>query len=249
MENDELIRRAEDLAARCEKTSDVTGTWFLTPAEQAALEKWAKYSTDCAVVFSGGREECERKAAFFLPYYVDPADFSPEGRVCAVKAKAGFGEPGHRDYMGAALGLGIRREWLGDIWVEGDTAYLFCLPSVESHLLASLDKVGKYGVRTSSVPLADVPAPERRVKKVSFTVKSPRLDAVTAGMFGLSRTEAARAVESGAVSLNYAECLRPDAPVKDGDVLSLRGSGKGTVAGTGGVSKKGRMFLECEICL
>lgn len=38
MENDELIRRAEDLCRRCEKTASVTHTAFLTPAEQFALE-------------------------------------------------------------------------------------------------------------------------------------------------------------------------------------------------------------------
>ena len=47
MENDELIRRAEDLCRRCEKTAGVTHTAFLTPAEQFALEKWAKTAPDC----------------------------------------------------------------------------------------------------------------------------------------------------------------------------------------------------------
>jgi RNA-binding protein YlmH len=246
MENDELLRRAEDLSARCEKNCEVTGTFFLTPAERVQLEAWASYGTDCTVVFSGGRKECERQAAFFLPYYMETDDFKPEEHICCVRAKAGFGEPGHRDYLGAVLGLGIRREWVGDIWIDGGTAYIFCLPSVERHLLASLDKVGRYGVKTQHVELGDVPAPERRVRQVSFTVKSMRLDAVASGLFGLSRTETAKLIESGAASLNYVPCLRTDAPVKGGDVISLRGRGKGTVSGAGGVSRKGRLFVEAE---
>ena len=66
MENNELLKRAEDLCARCERTASLTSTGFLTPAERYALENWAKHRADCNLVFSGGRPECERTVAFFL---------------------------------------------------------------------------------------------------------------------------------------------------------------------------------------
>ena len=76
---------------------------------------------------------------------------------------------------------------------------------------------------------------------------SARLDAVCAGLFHLSRTECARQIGAGNVSLNYAECLKADAPVKEGDVLSLRGAGKGSVREIGGSSRKGRVFVTAEL--
>jgi len=118
MENDELLKRAADLTERCERTSSVTHTAFLTPAEQFALTKWAA-AADCKMVLTGGHPDCERKAAFFLPFYMEPDDLDAADYICAVTAKAGFGEPAHRDYMGAALGLGIKREWLGDASGDG----------------------------------------------------------------------------------------------------------------------------------
>lgn len=154
--------------------------------------------------------ECERRAAFFLPYYLDAEDFDVSEYIRAIKVTAGFGMPGHRDYMGAALGLGVKREWLvGDIWVIESEAFIFCMPSVEEHLLLNLDKVGRFGVKTGKIALADVPVPERKVIKVAFTVMSMRLDAVATGMFSVSRTEAARLVEEGRVSLNYASACAP----------------------------------------
>ena len=249
MENDGLLRRMADLAARSEKRCEVCISRFLTPAEQAEVRAWSACGTDCTVVFSGGGAQCERQAAFFLPYYMDADSLDVSEYICAVQLKAGFGEPGHRDYLGALMGLGISREWIGDIRIFGENAYIFCLPSVQSHILSSLDKVGRCGIKTQSIALADVPEPERRVKTVSFTVKSPRLDAVASGMFSISRTECARQIETGAVSLNYSECTRCDAPVKPGDVISVRGSGKGTLKRCGGASRKGRMFAEAEICL
>ena len=247
MENDELIKRAEDLASRCERSGTVTHTGFLTPAEQYALNKRANAGNDCTMLMCGGNEECERKAAFFLPYYMDSDSFDAAEYVCAVQVEAHFGEPGHRDYMGAVLGLGIKREWIGDIWVKGDTAVIFCLPSVERHLIDGLEKVGRCGVKTAKLSLSEIQSPERRVKHVSFSVKSMRLDAMAAGMFGLSRTAAAGYITAGEVSLNYSQCLKTDAAVKQGDVISIRGCGKGVVGEEGGTSRKGRTFVNAEI--
>ena len=215
MEED-LLRRAADLAERCERTASVTSTAFLTPAEQYALTNWARHR-DCTLVLHGG-----------------------------VQFSAPFAAPGHRDYLGAILGLGIRREWVGDIVVQAHGAFVFCLPSVEPEL-RTLEQVGRAGVKAAAVPLSAVPLPERKVRPVTFTVQSARLDAVVSGMFRLSRTSAAAQIRAGAVHLNYAECLRPDAPVAAGDVLSLRGAGKGAVTEVGGVSRKGRQFVTAEL--
>ncbi|MCF0137225.1 MAG: hypothetical protein HUJ66_02545 [Oscillospiraceae bacterium] len=247
MENDELIRRCEDLLRRCEKNSCVTHTAFLTPAEQFAVEKWARFTPECSLLLFGGHGECERKSAFFLPYYMEKEEFDPSEYISLLHAEAGFGEPGHRDYLGAVLGLGIKREWLGDIWVTGSEAELFCLHSVERHLLDSLDKVGRYGVKMSRGSFSELKAPQRRVRPVCFSVKSLRLDSVAAGMFNLSRSSAAEYISAGEVSLNYSQCMKPDAPIHEGDVISVRGIGKGVVGEPGGRSRKDRLFVNAEI--
>lgn len=210
----ELLRRAEDLSRRCEKSGSVTHTAFLTPAERTELESWARHG-GVRVVFAGGGAESERRAAFF-------------------------------DYMGALLGMGIGREWLGDILVSGDQAWVVCMPSVERHLL-SIDKVGRCTVRAEAIGLSEIPAPEREVKEKRFSVQSPRLDAVAAGLFNLSRSEAARLIEAGLASVNFRECLKCDLTVREGDVISLRGKGKGRVTEMGGSSRKGRLFISGEV--
>lgn len=249
MGNGELLRRIEDLAERCDRSATVTYTGFLTPAEQYAVSQWAAARPELQLLLSGGGEDCERKAAFFLPYYLDSETFQPDEYIHAVKITAFFGEPSHRDYMGAALALGIRREWLGDFRLAEGGAYVFCLPSVEPLLLDELKKAGRCSLKTASCPLSQVPPAERKVKPLSFTVKSPRLDAVVGAMFGLSRTAAAELIRTGAASLNYTPCQRTDAEVSEGDVISLRGYGKGAITAIGGRSRKDRLFLEAEIFL
>jgi RNA-binding protein YlmH len=200
-------------------------------------------------VLTGGQAGCERQAAFFLPEHMAAEDFDPAEHIRAVKLQAHFGAPGHRDYLGAALGLGITRESLGDIRIFDDVAYLFCLPTVEPLLLEELKKVGRVSVTASPCPLAEVPAPQIQVKALSFTVRSLRLDAILGGMFGLSRTAAAEQIRMGLASLNYTICERTDAAVKEGDVISLRGRGKGCLKAVGGRSKKDRLFVETEVYL
>ena len=242
---DELIRRAEDLLARCERACVQTATAFLTPAEQAELRLWAE-RRGCRMLLRGGDAHCERRAAFFLPDYLDEDDFDEADAIRAVRAVAGFGAPGHRDYLGAALGLGIRRDFLGDIRIFGSTAYLFCLPSVARHLLDSLEQVGRCGVRMTPAALSEVPPPELRVRARTITVQSLRFDVIVAGLFGLSRTQAVSQIRAGLAAHNYLPCLKPDAPVQEGDVISLRGHGKGTLAEIGGQSRKGRIFVRVE---
>ncbi len=245
----DLEKRIEELSSRCERQSVVTSTGFLTMAEQMEVSAWAKRLADVTLHLDGGDELSERKCAFFLPYWMEETDFDPAEHIHAVKATAFFGTPSHRDYMGAALALGIRREWIGDFRVVDDAAYIFCLPTVEKLLTDELTQAGRVSLKTASIPLSDVPKPERKVKKLTFTVKSLRLDAVASGMFGLSRTAAAELIRAGAATLNYVPCLHVDAPIHEGDVISLRGKGKGAVTALGGQSRKDRTFLEAEIYL
>lgn len=245
MENSELLKRARDLAERCERSGTVCVSGFLSPAEQYELQTRLGY-IPCGLVFHGGGENCERAAAFFLPDYMTEDMLDLSEYLCAMKLKAYFGQPGHRDYMGALLGMGIGREWLGDIQVEGDTAYVFCMKSVLRHLL-SIEKAGRCTVKASQVPLEEVPARKVETESLSFSVMSPRLDAVAAGLFHLSRTEAAKQIAAGNVSLNYGQCLKADCIVKEGDILSLKGKGKGSISGMGGTSRKGRLFVYGEI--
>ncbi len=246
MENNELIKRAEDLRERCERSCTVTHTNFLTPAESYELAQYFKNRAGCTLVFFGGSGECERKIAFFLPEYMDEESFDGAEYISAVKLMAYFGTPAHRDYMGAILGLGIGRERIGDIAVHDNTAFVFCVPSVRP-LIMQLEKAGRVTVKAEEIQLDNVPVPERKVKEMTFTVSSMRLDAVTGGMFGISRTEAAKQIGMGLVSVNYSACEKPDHTVRAGDIITVRGRGKGSVTGTGGSSRKGRLFVYAEV--
>ncbi|MGI5888800.1 MAG: RNA-binding protein [Oscillospiraceae bacterium] len=240
---DEFIRRLEDLSGRAASRSVVTHTQFLTPAEQYRLSKWLQGRADVQCVTGCGVEGCERNAAFFLPGWMDPADLDYSEYIGAVIIKAGFGEPGHRDYMGSILGLGIKREWLGDIIIDGSTASVLSMNPVSETLVSELTHVSRYGVRVRKAELSEIKPPEKKTKEMTFTVVSPRFDAVLSGVFGISRTLAEKQIRAGLASLNYEICMKPDAEVREGAVISLKGKGKAVMKEAGGKSRKGRTVL------
>ena len=240
----ELLRRAEDLSLRSARKGQLTHTGFLSPADCRLLETGFHPEPGTVLRFFGGYESAERRIAFFLPEWEDEARIPEEIR--AVRYLAAFGEPGHRDWLGAFLASGISRDRLGDILVEGPSATVFCLPGILGHLL-TLERVGRFSVKAEEIAPEAVPVPRREVREQSFTVMSLRVDAVAAGMFRLSRSACAELIRAGLLQLNYELCDRVDAPVHEGDVLSLRGHGKGVLAELGGQSRKGRLFVRTEI--
>ena len=253
MGENELLKRAEELCRRSERSGKPAATAFLTPAEQMLLREKIHPDRGTRMCFYGGYEGSERSIAVFLSEEDAEEERKVPGAdlICAVRFKAYFGEPGHRDYLGALLASGIvrdRRDRLGDILIDGAETTVFCLPGICGHLL-TVDRIGRVSVKAEEIPLDEVKVPKRETKKKSFSVMSMRLDAVAAGMFNLSRTACAKQISEGNVSLNYSVCMKTDAAVGEGDVISLRGKGKGTVSGLGGNSRKGRQFVEAEILL
>ncbi len=244
MDGQDLLKRAQDLSARSLRRWERAHTAFLTPAERELLKAQFRPEAGCLMRFEGGYPEAERCLAVFEPDSLLPEDGEPLLR--AIHYRAFFGEPGHRDYLGALLAAGVSRDRLGDILISGCDAWVFCLPGIVGHLL-SVDRIGRITVRAEEMPASDVPVPRRELRLQTFTIMSPRLDAVAAGMFRLSRNRSAEMIRAGLLSLNYSVCDRVDTEIREGDVLSLRGCGKGRVAELGGSSRKGRQFVTAEL--
>ena len=76
MEEQELLRRAEDLARRASRKGQITNTGFLTPAERAQLEMHLHPEFGTVMRFFGGYEDSERTVAFFIPEELLPEDDS-----------------------------------------------------------------------------------------------------------------------------------------------------------------------------
>lgn len=225
-------------------------TPFLSPGEQAAVSDLLNAWGRPRHLFWGGYPDSERSICAFLPDWLEPEAFQtdPQGPLAAVQAKfPPEARLTHRDILGSLMGLGITREVLGDILFPGPG---LCQAAVLRDslpiLLSQWEGAGRWRARFEEIPLGQLSPAPAQVKTIRDTVASPRLDAVLAAGFSLSRSRAAALIASGKAAVNHRECLKADRQVEEGDVLTCRGLGKCVVREVPGQSKKGRTMLVLE---
>lgn len=235
---DEFLKKVNDLYNRAESKNVMTCTGFLTPTEAEMIR--INFSDD-KVKLLGGIKESERVRAFFLPDYIDEVNLDEYIKV--FKITFSFKNLSHRDFLGAILNLGIKRECLGDIYVFEKEAYLFVTPEVKDFIKLNLVKVGKIGINISEVSFDDVKIPELRFEEVKFSVQSLRLDSIASGIFKLSREKMNLKIREGLVLLNYLVCENTSQTVKENDVISVKGYGKAVVHEIGGLTRRGKIFV------
>ena len=234
-----VIRKINDLLRKSEKTYSALYSGFLTPAAQTLISHVDEFFG--SISFTGGYDDAERRlcrvcteeyaednGAPIVLYSAEPTDSS------AIIS--------HRDVLGSLMGLGIKRETIGDILVKNSRSFqFFCHTSVAEFVELNLKKIGHYRIFPKRSELSEIVGPERAA--VSINVSAMRLDCICAECFGLSRTKAAECIKKGAVSVNWLVCDDPSKEMKSGDKISMRGKGKVEISDIGGKSKKGRLFV------
>lgn len=228
--------RLLELAAQADRRQCPRFTPFLTPPE-AALAQAAAKRAGVEATLSGGYPDAERQMARFSPTDGETEAFPITAlEIRWPRQKA----PAHRDLLGAVMALGIRRDRLGDIVLSGDGAWLFAEAALAEQIAQGLLEAGHVKLTVSvadGLPQLSAPAGEER----RCTVQSPRLDAVVAEGFQLSRGAAADLIAAGAVKLKHALTLHADARVEAGDVISVRGYGRLRIDAVGEPTRKGRL--------
>ncbi len=232
--------RLEHAAAR----ETPAATAFLTPREQALVRQLLPQTA-----FFGGTDNAERAVAYYLPEYLSREDFfDGEGPLACLRVR--FYEENsltHRDILGALMGLGLRRDAVGDICLHEKHCDIFVLSDMARYLLDNLTSAGRQHLTAERIALSQAEKAPQALREVRVTVSSLRLDAVLAAAFHLSRGAAAEAVNAGNAAVNSLTCCKPDRLLAEGDEVSLRGKGKFRLLSLGGETRKGRLALTIGI--
>lgn len=239
-----LTARAEDAVRLCERQYAVKVVGFLTPAEAAVIKKNI-HSSDAVLSFYGGYPDAERRLFVAMPEYAEEKERDELISVIEITGR-NIGGLTHRDYLGSLLGLGIKREKLGDIIVTEERCLIFVLSDIADYIIGNLEKIGRCGVRVRLADRSEIVLPERRVERIETTVAALRLDCVTAAALKTSRSKALPYITAKKVSVNWEEKENPAAPVKAGDVLSIRGEGRFRLCEEMNETKKGRLGICIE---
>lgn len=255
-EKDILISRALDKKRQANDNSMITNTGFLSMEERTWLVPLEReLSSFVRTYYYGGYEDAERTVAVFIPsfyevqadihtFLIENEDDNPVSIVKLTKDK--FSNLSHRDYLGSLMGLGIKREMLGDIITNEDGCYILCLKSIAKFICENLVKSGRGTVSCEICDIKDLPSNKDNGELVFLSVASLRLDNIVAASFNLSRTLAVEAINKGIVYVNSLQTQKIDMTIKQGDKVVLRGKGKAIIAELTGQSKKGRIHINIK---
>lgn len=192
--------------------------------------------------FFGGYDEAERRIMVCYPEFLRPEACDIPIKVIKAETK-NKKRLSHRDYMGAVLNLGIRREKVGDIVVCDGFGYIVCMEDIAEYIALQVEKIGSCGVNISVSSFDSADIPPKQFKEIEASLSSVRLDTVVGAGFGISRAEAADLVVRELVSVNWETKKKNDFRPQDGDIISVHGHGRIMLYKIGGTSKKGRIFV------
>jgi len=239
-------KRLQDLARLAQNRDIVVFTDFLNLEELNIVKNTSYQWKGIRTEYFGGLDFSERQIAALIP---DALSYAWEYPIVCLHIELNnrkfHGTLTHRNYLGAVLNLGIERSKIGDIYVGEHDAYLFCHEQMEEFICRELFKVGNEEVSLAKVyDFSQIPSP--KFEMIKDTISSLRLDAIIARGFKLSRSSIIKYIEGGKVYVNGKLITSNGHPIKEEDLISVRGLGRLRFLKTVATTKKNRYWVEIQ---
>lgn len=238
-----FIERALDWIERATTYHQPVLTQFLNPRERYILQAFVPAGSEVVLGFDGGYDGAEYMRCLLVPSYWQPDESEMALSFLRVTGASKFQRLTHKDYLGALLHLGIKRDTIGDLLVTEGGCDLVTTREMGSFIELHLKQVHRVHVAVTAIGRSALRVPEHKWLEQSVTVASARLDSVLSAAFPLSRSKTVSLIRTGKCKLNWKVEENAAAPVEPGDMLSLRGYGRVFVASVDGTTKRGRLRL------
>lgn len=235
-----LLSDFSDKVKTSENKNIPTNTKFLDSHGQKLVSDFIREAKLTNCIFSDITGNDERRICMIMPDY--PCEFMPLKVIRAEKSKRD--SLSHRDYLGSLMGLGIKREFIGDIYVNEFGADIVVLDDIADYIMLEYKKAGRKQLDLEFIDKEDMKISDNDAEISNITVSSMRLDCVISGAFNLSRNKALPLISGGMVSVNNIECLKKDKELNEKDVVRIRRLGKITIEEILGKSRKDKYILQ-----
>lgn len=238
-----LQKRFKELGEKSWTCSQYFFTGFLSVSDISLLHDTCDRS-GIKYTLWGGAENTERQIARFGD--VDNIGYDVSFPIVILRISPLLmkfaDEFNHRDFLGAIMNLGIKREMIGDIVVKGKESYVFAHENIADYIIENLDKVKHTHVKVEKLEVLPELLETKKQEK-EILVSSTRLDVIIAGRYKLSRNQALQLFRSQKVFVNGRVCENNSYQVKEQDIISVRGFGKLEFRQISGETRKGRIYI------
>jgi len=243
----QLKKRFADLAERSWQQNLYTFSAFLSLAEQNALYEAAE-GQEWRFLLFGGMQDTERRMVRFgdekLFGYEQPF---PIICLCIQPLQEKFADDfTHRDFLGALMNLGIDRSTVGDIFIDGKKAWVFCTETIAPYIQENLTQVRHTSVRCEQAKEA-MQLPKRKLTDISLNVAGLRCDNIVAEVYKLSRSQSLTLFKQKKVYVNGKLQENNSYQLKVDDLVSVRGFGRFIFRGENHTTRKGRLSVGVSV--
>lgn len=204
---------------------------------------WNQILTKCEnykiKVFTNGIfKDADRK---MIAFSIDDEPNDYPINLLKIINKSKFSKLEHRDYLGAIMSLGIKREKLGDIIIQDGICYATVCSDISDYIINNLSSIANCPCEVQDHDYFLHNLPERKFEEKIVISTSLRLDGMVAAICQVSRSNSVGLISSGKILLNYFQCLKKDEIIKNNDTLTIRGYGKYKIHEIVGTTQKDRL--------
>lgn len=195
---------------------------------------------------TGGYDGAERKIIIFYPdYYYEEDGYSPL-KVIKIDNLPKGKQFDHREVLGSILGLGLKREKIGDIIINDNSIQIIVLEEIASYVQNNMEQIGRHKVDSGMDEIHNIIPKENSFMTITDTVKSLRLDSVSSAGFKVARSKTITDIKKEKLKVNFLPVCSPSYNVKEGDLISYRGKGRIILDKVLGKTKKDRYKISIK---
>lgn len=245
-----LIAKVLDKVKFAKSRNRFEATDFLDLSEQQLVREMLERIKEHNYIFFGGYATSERKILIASDNieYIKSETYNDFMKIIRIKLPNDLkGKYEHRNYLGALIKLGIKREKIGDILVRDDGADIIIKSDIAEYTkndLKTLTRFQKSNIEIENIENLIYIEKEKQIIKIN--IPSMRLDCIVGELAKCSRTEANKYLEAEKVFVNFKEEIRASKNILEGDYITIRGKGRFKITKILGTTKSGRLSVEIE---
>lgn len=247
-----LLAQVSDKIEMCENRNKIEHTDFLDLAQTSIVQNHIDKLNIKNYMTYGGFEQAERKMFIIYPEKfnseVVEKNLSTIVKIVRIQLPEDLkGKYAHRDYLGAVVKLGIKREKIGDIVVDNDGADIIVDKDVSKFLLENLGDLTRFSKSVITIEeIENLRTVEVRREERDIIVSSLRMDNVISELARCSRNKAHDIINMERVFVNFQCETKKTKQIKTGDMITIRGKGRFYIKELVGQTKSGRTIVKIE---
>lgn len=225
----------------------IESTDFLDPYEIRLAKSILNRFSEISYLEQGGHKNPERKIIVIYPFY--QGNYNIRDYIVTFRITGSLNDLTHKDYLGAILNLGIKRNKIGDILVHENFGYITVKEEISDFIQLNLERIGNQKINIETIDSDCIEPLVERYREIKTTLMSNRLDVYLSSAYNLSRQKSSDLIKGNFVKVNWEPISKLNKELSVGDIISVRGYGRSILYSEDGLSRKGKIKANIRILI